>query len=257
MQPTGGATSLDVDGNGNIWVSAPWGALRFDPQTQKFTEFNSLKPQRPYGTGMTYGVAVDRSGNGWWAQMGLDTIGKGDPVTGKVIEIVLPENKPARDMLLPAELAAYEKVTDISISVPYPWSQGPRRIGTDKNADLLWVANSWGASLARIDTRTNAVTMVAPPDKAMKPYHVSVDSQHNVWGDLWTADVIYRYNPTTKKWTTFELPVRGTEIRHLTADESSGSLKISMAIFRTNQMGIMTIRSEAEIARLKQQVVSR
>ena len=29
---------------------------------------------------MTYGAAGDRDGNGWWAQMAFDTIGKGDVV---------------------------------------------------------------------------------------------------------------------------------------------------------------------------------
>ena len=27
-------------------------------------------------------------------------------------------------------------------------------MGTDKNGDVLWVGNSWGATLARIDTKT-------------------------------------------------------------------------------------------------------
>src|SRR5205807_8906304 len=31
MLPTGGATTVDYDGKGRIWVSAPDGALRFDP----------------------------------------------------------------------------------------------------------------------------------------------------------------------------------------------------------------------------------
>jgi streptogramin lyase len=47
----------------------------------------------------------------------------------------------------------------------------------------------------------------------MQPYHIQVDSKHNVWGDLWTNDQIYRYDPTAKKWTTFEL----AGARHRTA----------------------------------------
>ena len=34
------------------------------------------------------------------------------------------------------EIAAYGKVTDISTGNPYPWAQGPRRMGTDKNGDV-------------------------------------------------------------------------------------------------------------------------
>ena len=67
MSPTGGATTVDHDGKGRIWASAPDGALRFDPATETFTEFKSLTYKTPNGTGVTYGAAGDRDGNGWWA----------------------------------------------------------------------------------------------------------------------------------------------------------------------------------------------
>ena len=35
------------------------------------------------GTNSTYGAAGDRDGNGWWAQMAFDTIGKADMTSGK------------------------------------------------------------------------------------------------------------------------------------------------------------------------------
>jgi virginiamycin B lyase len=257
MMPLGGAVTMDVDGKGMVWASAPAGVIKFNPKTLEFAEFKTTDVKRSYGTGGTYGAAGDRSGNGYWAEMGFDTIGKADFATGKVVEIKLPENKKIRDFLTPQEVAAYGKVTDISTGNPYPWAQGPRRMGTDKAADVLWVGNSWGSSLARIDTKTNAVEMIPFPDAAMQPYHISVDSKHNVWGNLWTNDQIFKYEPTTKKWTMFELPVRGTEMRHLTVDERSGVLKVSMPVYRTNQMGVMTERSEADIAKLKQQVASK
>jgi streptogramin lyase len=257
MSPLGGAVTMDVDGKGMIWASAPAGVLRFNPKTLEFTEFKTTQYRRPQGVGGTYGAAGDRAGNGYWAEMAWDTIGKADGVTGKVTEIVLPENKKIRDFLTPDQVAAYGKVTDISTGNPYPWAQGPRRMGTDKAADVLWVGDSWGSSLARIDTKTNEVTMIPFPSPAMQPYHISVDSKHNVWGNLWTNDQIFKYDPSTKQWTTFELPVRGTEMRHLTVDERTGVTKISMPVYRTNQMGIMTLRSDADIAKLKQQVASR
>jgi hypothetical protein len=50
----------------------------------------------------------------------------------------------------------------------------------------------------------------------------------------------------------FELPVRGTEMRHLSVDERSGQLKVSMPVYRTNQMGLMMIRSDEDMSKLKQ-----
>ncbi len=257
MQPLGGAVTLDVDGKGMVWASAPAGVLRFNPKTLEFTEYKTTQVKRPYGTGGTYGAAGDRNGNGWWAEMGFDTIGKADGATGKVTEIVLPENRKIKDFLTQQEIAAYGKVTDISTGNPYPWAQGPRRMGTDKNGDVLWVGNSWGSTLARIDTNTNAVKMIPFPTPAMQPYHIAVDSKHNVWGDLWTNDQIFKYDPAAGKWTTFELPVRGTELRHLSVDEHGGVLKITMPVYRVNAMGVMTIRSDADIAQLKQQVATK
>jgi streptogramin lyase len=87
----------------------------------------------------------------------------------------------------------------------------------------------------------------------MQPYHIDVDSKHNVWGNLWTNDQIIKYDPGTAKWTTFELPVRGTEIRHIAVDERSGVTKVIVPVYRTNQMGVMTLRSDADIAALKAQ----
>jgi len=252
MTPLGGAVTVDVDGKGMVWASAPQGVVRFDPKTLEFKEFKDTAFKRPQGTGATYGAAGDRDGNGWWAQMAWDTIGKADPVTGKVTEIVLPENRKIRDFLTPQEVEAYGKITDISTNNPYPWAQGPRRMNTDKNADVLWTGNSWGSSLARIDTKTNEVKIVDFPSSANQPYHLHVDSNHNVWGNLWTNDQLFKYNPATNQFTFFPFPVRGTEDRHIFVDERSGQLKVTTPVYRVNQMAVMTVRSEADIAKLKQ-----
>jgi len=253
MSPLGGAVTLDVDGKGKIWASAPNGVLQFDPKEEKFTEFKSKSPKRVNGVANTYGAAGDRNGNGWWAQMGWDTIGKADMATGGTVEIKLPENKAEMDRLTPQQLDAYDKVTDLSNGNPLPWGQGPRRMGTDKNADVLWVGNSWGSSFARIDTKTNEATIVPFPDKAMQAYHIHVDSKHNVWGNLWTNDQIVKYDPSSKTWTLFETPVRGTEARHISVDERSGVTKVVVPTYRSHQMMVMTTRSEADIAALKTQ----
>ena len=250
MAPVGGAVTIDVDGKGMVWASTPSGVVRFDPVAEKFTEFKSGIPEKnPKGSGATYGAAGDRDGNGWWAQMAMDTVYKGDVATGKAIEIKMPDVKV--DRLFGEDRAFYEKVSDLGFNVPLPWSQGPRRMGTDKNADLLWVGNSYGASWAKINTKTLETTIVPLPDPAMQAYHIAVDSKHHVWGNLWTADRIVRLDPATNAWTIFDLPVRGTEIRHIALSERDGKLSVVVPVYRTSQMGVMTVRSEAELAALK------
>jgi virginiamycin B lyase len=254
MSPLGGAVTMDVDGKGKIWASAPDGVLQFDPATEKFTDFKStLAFKNAKGTNSTYGAAGDRDGNGWWAQMAFDTIGKADMTTGKVTEIALPSLKNELDRASPKDREFYEAFDDRTNGKPLPWSQGPRRMGTDKNGDVLWVGNSWGSTLARIDTKTLETKIIPFPSTTMQPYHIAVDQNHNVWGNLWTSDQIAKYDPASNKWTMFELPVRGTEIRHVSLMEHDGKTQVVVPVYRSSQMGVMTVRSDAEIAALKTQ----
>jgi len=255
MSPLGGAVTLDVDGKGRIWASAPDGVVAFDPVAEKFYDFKSILPfKNAKGTNSTYGAAGDRDGNGWWTQMAFDIVGKADMTTGKTMEITLPSLKDEMARLPEAKRAFYESFADRTNGNPLPWSQGPRRMGTDKNADVLWVGNSWGATLARIDTKTGQTTIIPFPDPAYQPYHIAVDQNHNVWGNLWTADRLAKYDPAAAQWTLFDLPVRGTEIRHISLLERDGVTKVVVPIYRDSMMGVMTLRSDADIAALKAKV---
>jgi virginiamycin B lyase len=252
MAPTGGATTVDFDGKGFIWSSSPFGALRFDPETEKFSEFKSVTYKTENGTGVTYGLAADRDGNGWWAEMTLDIIGKGDPVSGKASEIRLPPVKAELDRASAADKAFYASYAPPDFNSPFPWSQGPRRMGADKNADVLWVGNSWGGSLARIDTKTQELSFVPLPG-AQQPYHAAVDSGHNVWTNAWMTDQVLRYDPAAKSWTAFDLPTRGSEARYVSLLERDGKMQVVLPYFRARKVAVMSFRSEAELASLKAQ----
>ncbi len=253
MTQTGGAVTVDYDGKGDIWASAPDGALRFDPAARKFTEYKSITYKTPNGTGITYGAAADRDGNGYWAEMVLDTIGVGNGQSGQVSEIKLAPDKAQSALLTPEEQKFYQTYNQPDFNSPLPWAQGPRRMGTDKNADVLWVGDSWGANLARIDTHTHATKFVDLPGE-QQPYHVAVDSNHDAWTNLWGADRVMRYNPTTDKWTAFDLPTRGAEPRYISLLERKGQdTQVAIPYFRARKVAVMTLRSETEIAALKQQ----
>jgi streptogramin lyase len=126
-------------------------------------------------------------------------------------------------------------------------------MGTDKNADVLWVGNSWGANLARIDTRTHEMTYVPLPG-AQQPYHVTVDKNHNAWTNLWGADRVIRYNPDTATWTAFDLPTRGAEPRYVSLLERDGqATQVVLPYFRGRKVAVMTLRSEGDLQALKAQ----
>ena len=88
------AGTVDVDGKDKIWATTGPGAAALRPRHQAFTEFKSISYNKgdavgPFG-GNTYGIAGDADGNGWWAQMAIDTIGKSDIETGKSGEVKVP-----------------------------------------------------------------------------------------------------------------------------------------------------------------------
>jgi streptogramin lyase len=253
MSPTGGATTVDYDGKGMIWASSPDGALRFDPQTEKFTEFKSVTYKTPNGTGTTYGAAADRDGNGYWAEMTLDTVGVGNGARGQASEIKLAPITAESNLLTADEQKFYQTYNQPDFNSPLPWAQGPRRMGTDKNADVLWVGDSWGANLARIDTHTHETTYVPLPGQ-QQPYHVAVDRNHDAWTNLWGADRVLRYDPKTTGWTAFDLPTRGAEPRYVSLLERDGQpTQVVLPYFRGRKIAVITLRSEADLRALKTQ----
>jgi len=255
MSPTGGATTVDWDGRGKIWASAPDGALRFDPDSEKFTEFKSTTFKTPNGNGITYGAAGDRDGNGWWTEMIIDTINKGDSASGKSIELKLPRVQLDEDQIMEPDRVFYESFNEPDFNAPVPWNQGPRRMGTDKKGDILWVGNSWGRSLAKIDIHTMQTSFVPLPGPGiMQPYHIAVDKDHNAWLNIWTSDVILKYDPNADKWTTFDLPTRGTEARYISLLEKDGKTEVVVPYSRASKIAVMTFRSEADVAALKARV---
>jgi streptogramin lyase len=252
MMPTGGATTVDYDGKGRIWSSAPEGALMFDPATEKFSEFKSVTFKTPNGNGVTYGAAADRDGKGWWAEMALDIVGVGDPTTGQSGEVKLVPIKSELDLLTDADKQFYDKAVAPDFNSPWPWQHGPRRMGTDKNADILYVAASWGGHLIRIDTKTKAQTTIPLPNpKANLPYHVHVDGKGAAWTNMWMTDQVARYNPADGKWTLFDLPTRGGEVRYVSVQEAGGKQQVALPYFRANKVAVMHFRSEADLAAAK------
>ncbi len=253
MAPTGGAVTVDYDGRGMIWVSSPTGALRFDPTTEKFTEYKSPTPKSANGgVGVTYGVAADRDGNGYWAQMAIDTVGVGDGKYGTAKEIKLAPVAAVRDRLSPQDIAFYESTGAADFSNPAPYAQGPRRMGTDKNDDVLYVGNSWAGTLTRVNTRTQETSTIPLP-ALRKPYHVAVDSKHNAWLNIWMTDQVLKYDPAANTFTSFDLPTRGSEVRYVSLYEKDGQMKVVLPSYRTRKVTVMGFRSEADLQATKAQ----
>jgi virginiamycin B lyase len=251
MQGTQG--TLDVDNNGKIWVTTNGGALLFDPETKQFKEYKS-PTQIEHGVSNTYGIAADKNGNGWWVQMKIDKVVKGEAASNKTAEWTVPQEQAAKATMSPEQAKMYETFAPPDFNTPYPWSQGPRRLGADKNGDFVWIGNSFGGTLAKINVNTNEMSLVPLPNpEAQQPYQVAVDSSHGVWTNLWSTDQIAKYDSIAGKWTVFDLPTRGTESRYISVFEKDGKLQVTVPYSRTRKVAVMTPRSESELQALQRQ----
>jgi len=251
MQGTQG--TLDVTNDGRIWVTTNAGALLFNPETKAFKEYKS-PTQKDHGVSNTYGIASDRNNNGWWVQMKIDVAVKGDAGSGEVKEFIVPPEQKAKDTVSPEQAKFYETFSPPDFNTPYPWSQGPRRLGADKNGDFVWIGNSFGGTLAKINVNTNEVSLVPLPNpETQQPYQVAVDKGHNVWTNLWSTDQIAKYDSVAGKWTVFHLPTRGTESRYISILEQDGKVQVAVPYSRTRKVALMTVRSESEMQALKAQ----
>ena len=251
MSGSGGAPTIDVDGTGKIWVSAPDGILRFDPATQTFTGFKSPAFKTAHGTGLTYGVAADRDGHGYWAQMALDIVDRADPATGKIEALKVPPVAAAEKGIKADEKALYADYPSLDFNTPLPWGEGPRRMGADKRDGVVWVNDFFGGSLFRIDTKTLQTALVPLPNGAVEyPYHATVDSHHDVWINMMNSDQVLRYDPQAKRFTYFDLPTLGTETRYVSLLEKDGRIEVVLPEFRTMKIAVMSFRSAQDLRAL-------
>jgi virginiamycin B lyase len=225
---TGVSISMDVGPDGKIWMSALDGLVSFDPAQSTFAHFSIGNQSKKGVSQLSYGVAADRNGNGWWTMFPVDLVGKADAKTGK-----------------PSTIATFPDLPQQTLGI---WrdSLGLRRMGADKTGQYVWMAASATPALARVDIDTNEVTMINVPG-GVQPYHVAVDRDHRVWFNSWMCDKIGRYDPATKTYTFFEVPSRGSEIRHLSLLERDGEPPLIVAVeFRTRKILTMTLPKQAK-----------
>ena len=249
MARVGGSLDLDVK-NGYVWASTNRGALRFDPKTNTFQEFQSVT-QMP--NGRTYGVATDSEGNGWWGQMAIGIVGRSDIITGTSGEVRLTPVPGKREYTTDTDRAFYE-TAESSWSTTYPWSQGPRRLGADRDGKSVWVAASWGDSMVEIDIKTSQVTYHPTPTPYSTIYDTVVDKDGMVWANMLQSDRVARFDPKTKTWVEYQLPTRGGETRYVAVDNTKDRVEVWLPMPKASRMVRLQFRTEEETSALKAQL---
>ncbi len=148
-----------VDGNGILW-SASIGQdalLRYDPGTDTGTCINVSR---------SYGLGIDTSGFVWNSMWTNDSIVKVSPAG--VIQ------------------AGFPKTTF--------GASDDRGVAVTPADDNVWVANSGGSDVSRLDNAGNFVTTIAV---GTRPTGVAVDAAGMVWATNLSSHDVSRINPAT------------------------------------------------------------
>src|SRR5204863_2836472 len=170
-------------------------------------------------------------------------------------EFKLPPEKKVMENLTPEQKKMYDTFQPPDFNTPFAWAQAPRRMGADKKGDYVYVGNSFGGTLAKINILTKESTLIPLPNpETDQPYQIAVDKDHGVWTNLWSTDKVAKYDSIKGQWTLFDLPTRGTESRHISILERDGQpLRVVVPYERGRKVAVLTPRSEAEIQALKSQ----
>ena len=131
--------------DGSIYISVMAGnkVARFDPKTQSFKEWDLPARHRPHG------LLVDKHGMVWTTGNGNGTIGKLDPVSGKMTEFKTPSG-----------------------------GGGPHTLVITDDQRAIWFTLQSGNKVASLDTRTGAIKEYPASGG---PYGLALDKAGNVW----------------------------------------------------------------------------
>jgi streptogramin lyase len=154
-----------------------------------------------------------------------------EPKTGKVGHVTF------EPMVFPG-LTEKDRTVEVGMNMGPPNGKGPRRLGAGGRYGgyYVWVALNKSDALAKIDIRTKQVVKEYPLPQGSAPYFATVDKNGNVWVPPQNADRIFKFDPRTEQVTEFQLPTRGTDLRHLTVDNSTNPPTIWVTYNRSNKI---------------------
>jgi streptogramin lyase len=225
----GSENSIDSDSKGRIFANGSHGVLEFDPSAMDQTGVMypgwKLHQQLTPGNGITYGMTVDSQDNPWWSESYSDIVATKDMKTGKVTEFLMrdPGFEERKAMFSKEDLAFYDSIGaetwGANSAEPLPFSEMPRRLAADKTSDSVWIPDWAQSNIAEINIKTHQVTYHELPMR-MHPYKTTVDKFHNVYTDTQVGDGMYKFNPSTKEWTYYQIPTHGCSSRHMSFDDN-------------------------------------
>jgi streptogramin lyase len=181
---------MNVGVDGKIWAQNNGfaGVHRIDLKTGQWETWEPFKDS-PVGHNI-YDVISDSKNNGWFTDIGRETIGRIDAKTKEVTLFSTPTK-----------------------------SSGPRR-GVMDAQDRIWFGQYRGNRIGLFDTKTQRFQEWEVPTPWTGPYDVAVDKNGEAWTGSMLNDRIARLDTKTGQFVEYLLP-RFTNIRRVFVDNST------------------------------------
>ncbi len=235
----GGGHSIERDGDGNMWITAPGPEqiIKLDVTTKEFTYFDQPRIGDDLGS-YQHTLAFDAQGRIWYTLTRSNHVCRFDPATAQFTYYRLPPADPAISGVPIAVAYGCDVAPDQSVW----WSQlfghkigrvdpvtgevqswrppfdGPRRLFTGPDS-TVWVPGYGSGELGHFDPATETwkvYTLPTQPVGQELPYDVSVN---RTTGDVWitgsNSDTLIRFRPATEQFTVFPLPTSSDFTREI------------------------------------------
>ncbi|MGD0906803.1 MAG: carboxypeptidase regulatory-like domain-containing protein [Candidatus Acidiferrales bacterium] len=176
-----------VDGNVFFSARASNSILRLNPKDLDASErWQNYFSKGEYAG--SSGMAIDKQGHVYWAELAAARISELDPNTGKQIRYALPEQTGA----------VHEVVVDKDGNVGF---------------DLIW-----GAFLGRMEAKSRRIHMYPTPTPDNGMYGLAVDQRGNLWGAGWQKGSIGEWDVETESVKEFKVPNSWGQVRRIGVD---------------------------------------
>jgi virginiamycin B lyase len=229
-----GVHSLQMGADGKFYMTEAIASsiTVFDPATNKF-EPHIIPGKTLY----PHTLRIDRKGMVWFTIQVSNQFGRYNPKTQAMTVIELPTDMARKDERSPVPYGVDVSPIDGSIWYTKLWANkigrldpktltvkewvppviGPRRARFDATGGL-WIPGFGDGKIARLDTKTMKYDIYTIPtladDEVEAPYALAVDPKtQDVWITANMSDRMFRFEPKTKRFTAYPLPVRGVYFR--------------------------------------------
>jgi virginiamycin B lyase len=164
-----------------------------------------------------YGIAIDTSGNVWFAESGAGKIGVLNPRTGEIKEFSLPDSS-ARPLWLTIDqgdtiwitdpqnnqVVNFDPITGISDGYEIPTVDAvPAAIAIDYNGDV-WFTELIAGKIGRIDSTTQLIQEYLIPTPQSVPTGIAIGDNKTIWFTEAASGKIARLDTLTGEILEFE-----------------------------------------------------